>query len=122
VTATSNPSEQVLDDEDADRYTLGMQTVDMSRVLALLHAEMPALKESYAVRSLALFGSVVRGEATDASDLDVLVEYEHAPTLFEFVRLKAHLTDSLGVPVDLVMRSALKPAIGRAILAEMLPV
>ena len=99
-----------------------MQHTHASQVLALLRAEMPALKERYRVRSLALFGSVLRGEATAASDLDILVEYERAPTLFEFVRLKAHLSDLLGVPVDLVMRSALKPAIGQAILAEMVPV
>jgi predicted nucleotidyltransferase len=87
-------------------------------VLALLRDQMPMLRERYGVRSLALFGSVVRGEATAASDVDVLVEYESAPTLFEFVRLKAYLSELLGAPVDLVMRSALKPVIGAAILAE----
>jgi uncharacterized protein len=99
-----------------------MQYTDASQVLESLRAAMPALKERYGVRSLALFGSVVRGEATEASDLDILVEYEVAPTLFQFVRLKADLSELLGAPVDLVMRSALKPAIGREILAEMVPV
>ncbi len=99
-----------------------MQYTDASQVLEHLRVELPALKAGYGVRSLALFGSVVRGEATETSDLDILVEYEQAPTLFEFVRLKAHLSELLGAPVDLVMRSALKPAIGRTILAEMVPV
>jgi predicted nucleotidyltransferase len=74
------------------------------------------------VRALGVFGSFVRGEATADSDLDLLVEFEHSPTLFEFVRLQRHLTELLGVPVDLVMKSALKPAIGQAILSEVVPV
>jgi predicted nucleotidyltransferase len=94
----------------------------MDQLLAILRAEMPHLVERFGVRSLALFGSYVRGEATDLSDVDILVEYERAPTLFEFVRLQAHLADLLGLPVDLVMRSALKPRIGAAILAELVPV
>lgn len=94
----------------------------MEQLLASLRAEMPYLVERFGVRSLALFGSYVRGEATDLSDVDILVEYTAAPTLFEFVRLKSHLTELLGLPVDLVMRSALKPRIGAAILAELVPV
>ena len=94
----------------------------MEQLLATLRAEMPHLVERFGVRSLALFGSYVRGDATDLSDVDILVEYEHAPTLFEFVRLKSYLTESLGLPVDLVMRSALKPRIGAAILADLVPV
>jgi predicted nucleotidyltransferase len=50
--------------------------------------------------------------------LDILVDFERAPTLFEFARLQHELTDRLGVPVDLVMESALKPTIGRRILEE----
>ena len=44
------------------------------------------------------------------------------PGLFRFVELENHLTDLLGVKVDLVMRDALKPAIGQRVLAEMMPV
>lgn len=94
----------------------------MEQLLATLRAEMPHLVERFGVSSLALFGSHVRGEATDRSDVDILVEYTCAPTLFEFVRLKSHLTELLGLPVDLVMRSALKPRIGAVILEELVPV
>lgn len=92
--------------------------MDANDTLDLLRRHLPDLRARYGVRSLALFGSVVRGEATPESDLDILVEYEDAPTLFEFVRLRAHLSELLGAPVDLVMRSALKPVIGAAVLAE----
>lgn len=56
------------------------------------------------------------------SDLDVLVEFEQAPSLFEFVRLEREIAHVLGVKVDLVMKSALKPAIGEHILREIVPV
>ena len=94
----------------------------MEQLLATLRADMPHLVERFGVRSLALFGSYVRDEATDLSDVDILVEYARPPTLFEFVRLKAYLTELLGLPVDLVMRSALKPRIGAVILSELVPV
>jgi uncharacterized protein len=94
----------------------------MEQLLVTLRAEMPHLTERFGVPSLALFGSYVRGDATELSDVDILVEYDRAPTLFEFVRLQSHLTGLLGLPVDLVMRSALKPRIGAAILAELVPV
>ena len=42
--------------------------------------------------------------------------------MFEFVRLERHLTAILGVKVDLVMKSALKPEIGKRILSEVVPV
>jgi predicted nucleotidyltransferase len=83
------------------------------RLLAILRAGMPVLAERFGVRSLALFGSTVRGEATELSDVDTLVEHERAPTRFEFVRLQSHLTALLGLPVDLVMRSALNLALAR---------
>jgi len=71
---------------------------------------------------LGVFGSYVRGEATTKSDLDILVEYDRPPSLFQFVRLQRDLSEVLGVPVDLVMKSALRPAIGQVILSEVVQV
>jgi uncharacterized protein len=94
----------------------------MDDTLRLLRQHEAEVRARYGVRSLALFGSAVRGEVTADSDLDVLVEFERPPSLFEFVRLQQHLSDLLGMRVDLVMKSALKPAIGKAILAEIVAV
>jgi len=63
-----------------------------------------------------------RGDATAESDLDILVEYNRPPSLFQFVRLQRDLSELLGVPVDLVMKSALRPAIGQVILSEVVAV
>lgn len=74
------------------------------------------------MRSLEVFGSYVRDEQTPESDLDVLVTFDETPGLLEYISLENHLSDLLGVKVDLVMKSALKPRIGQNILREAVPV
>jgi uncharacterized protein len=76
------------------------------------------LQERYKVRELGIFGSYVRREQTETSDVDVLVEFSETPSLLKFVNLENYLSDSLGVKVDLVHKSGLKPRIGERILAE----
>jgi len=61
------------------------------------------------VKSLALFGSVARGEAGPDSDVDVLVEFSEPATFDRYMDLKFFLEDLLGRRVDLVTRKALKP-------------
>ena len=91
-------------------------------ILSILRAELPKIQERYGIRSLGLFGSVARREARSMSDIDILVEFERAPTFFQFVDLEDCLSELLGARVDLVMKSALKPTIGERILSEVLPV
>ena len=71
---------------------------------------------------MGVFGSYARGENKLKSDVDLLVEFQRAPTMFEFIRLERHLADLLGVKVDLVMKTSLKPEIGQRILGEVVPV
>ena len=89
---------------------------------SILRRELPSLAHRYAVRSLGLFGSYVRHENRPDSDLDVLVSFDQTPSLLRFIEVENHLSDLLGVKVDLVMRDALKPHIGQRILAEVVPV
>lgn len=92
-------------------------------VLHTLRAHLPKLAERYGVRTLGLFGSYVRGEQGQGSDIDILVEFDERPlTLIQFIELERHLSDLLGAKVDLVEKNALKPAIGRRILQEVLPI
>ena len=74
--------------------------------------------DAFGVRSLSLFGSVARGEERPGSDIDILVEFERVGGLFEFVRLKNYLEQTLGQPVDLVTPDALKPQLREKILRE----
>ncbi|MDF0593722.1 nucleotidyltransferase family protein [Methanotrichaceae archaeon M04Ac] len=91
----------------------------LEEILQILRDEMPNLSSRYKVRSLGIFGSYARGEADEVSDIDLLVDLEdESLSLMEFIALENHLSDLLGAKVDLVERSALKPAIGRRILEE----
>jgi len=72
---------------------------------------------SFGVRSLALFGSAARGEARTDSDLDFLVEFDKK-TFDNYMGLKELLEELFGSPVDLVIRTALKPRLREPILAD----
>lgn len=67
---------------------------------------------------LAIFGSVVRDEASEGSDVDILVDFDTKKGLFGFADLKFYLEDILGCHVDLVTRRALHPALQKRILSE----
>ena len=65
-----------------------------------------------------MFGSYVRQQKHVGSDVDLLVTFVEPPSLIQFIELENELSDRLGIKVDLVMRDALKPAIGQRILNE----
>jgi uncharacterized protein len=71
------------------------------------------------VHSLALFGSVARGEATADSDLDLLVTFNQPATFANYMGLKIFLEDTLGYPIDLVTAKALRPPIKATIEREL---
>ncbi len=98
------------------------QSRSLEEIRQILKQNMPEMAARYKVKSLGIFGSYVRGDAMRSSDLDILVEFHQAPSLLEFIRMEDDLSKKLGVKVDLVMRNALKPHIGRRILAEVVPV
>jgi predicted nucleotidyltransferase len=98
------------------------RTLMLDEVLRTLRAELPKLEQGYNIRSLGVFGSIVRGEQQLRSDVDILVDFKRPPTFFEFIELEDRLTDLLGTKTDLVMRTALKPRIGDRILAEVVDV
>jgi predicted nucleotidyltransferase len=87
-----------------------------------LKNHLPDLGERYKVQRIGIFGSYAKGENRGDSDLDLLVEFDLAPTIFEFVRLERELATLLGIKVDLVMKTALKPEIGKHILSEVVQV
>ena len=70
------------------------------------------------VRRLGIYGSVARGEAGPESDVDVLVEFEKVPDLFEFAALRDRLAEILGRPVDLATPGGLRPRLKARILHE----
>ncbi len=81
----------------------------LDEVLNLLSSHRQELEQRFGISSLALFGSVARGEAGPDSDVDVLVKFRETPGLSQYMGLKFSLEDRLGRRVDLVMDKALKP-------------
>jgi uncharacterized protein len=100
----------------------GEKKKDSAYFSKFLRQHLPELSKRYNISYLGIFGSYVRGEQKEDSDLDILVEFSQKPDLFEFIGLKQDLSDLLEVKVDLVMKSALKPRIGKKILEEVVQV
>ena len=98
----------------------GEKTKDAAYFTKILRQYLPELSKKYSISYLGIFGSYIRGEQKEDSDLDVLVEFSKTPDLFEFIGLKQDLSDMLGVKVDLAMKSSLKPTIGERILEEVM--
>jgi predicted nucleotidyltransferase len=77
-----------------------------------------SLLQQFGVTSVAIFGSVARGEANEASDVDVRVEFDRPVSLFQFVRLQRLLAERLGCRVDLATPDSLKPDIRAQAMKE----
>ena len=86
-----------------------MDAVDRDQVLAPLREHMDTLGDRFGVTSLALFGSFARDQATDASDIDILVRFDGPATSKSYFGVQFYLEDLLGRPVDLVTDKALRP-------------
>jgi len=78
---------------------------------------LPVLNR-HGVKRAALFGSVVRGEMRDDSDIDILVDIDRDMSLLDFVGIKLEIEDVLQKKVDLVEYSTIKPLIKDRILKE----
>jgi uncharacterized protein len=96
-----------------------MKRVDVIRILA---ARQNEIRAKFAVRSLALFGSVARDEATPGSDVDFLVEFSRPVGLFEFIGLKQYLESLLASPVDLGTAASLKAPLKERVMRELIHV
>ena len=92
----------------------------LDEIKSVLKKYEKELKKKYGVKEIGIFGSYLRGENKKSSDIDILIEfYQKAEMdLIRFVELEECLSGLLGIKVDLVMKSALKPRIGRRILKE----
>lgn len=91
--------------------------MDRQRISHIIQAHRDELNE-LGIRSLAVFGSTVRGEANENSDIDMLVEFGRPVGLLHFSKVRLRLEKLFGRPVDLVSRNALIDELKEDILAE----
>ena len=89
-------------------------------ILDRLKAEAPALREKYAVKSLALFGSIARGDDHEGSDVDILVTFDGPATFRAYMGLALDLEELLGRRVDLgtpdTSRAELRPSVEKDLI------
>ena len=89
-----------------------------AETLERLRAFVSRSGRRYRVQQLAVFGSTGRDEASDGSDVDVLVDFDGPADFDCFMDLKLALEQTLGCRVDLVTRAALRPALRQTIERE----
>jgi uncharacterized protein len=102
-----------------ERYNNAMKQDDVLRILKQKNTE---LAKQFGVKSLQLFGSVARNEATPASDVDLLVEFDRPVGYFGLFALQDYLEKLLGCSVDLGTPNSLKPYIRERIMGEIVHV
>ncbi len=95
--------------------------MEKNQVIHIIKLHQEELHTQYAVKSLGIFGSVARSEAT-ASDVDLLIEFTKPVGLFHFLTVKQCLQEWLNHKVDLVTYSALKPPLKEQILKDLVHV
>ena len=87
-------------------------------ILKILEEKKEEIKKRFKVREISVFGSFIRGEEGKRSDVDILVEFEEIPDLFEFLELEMYLERILKVKVDMVRKQALRKELKQKILKE----
>ncbi len=86
----------------------------------ILKEKKSALSKNFYVKEIGIFGSLVRGEDTERSDIDILVEFQRPIGFFKFLEIEEYLEGIIERKIDLVSKKALKPRIGKYILEEVI--
>ncbi len=94
-------------------------TMTIEQVKRILIEKKPSLVAS-GISEIGIFGSYARGEQNDDSDVDILIDLVRPSKLdlIQLISIEQDLKEVLGVPVDLVIKSSLKPHISTSVLAE----
>jgi predicted nucleotidyltransferase len=93
-----------------------------SQVLELHRADIRRIVAAHRARNARIFGSVIHGDDTEDSDLDILIDPTPDTTLFDIGAIRHELLQLLGVPVDVLTPKALPEKFRAAVLAEAVPV
>ena len=80
---------------------------ELNRIVAALDENFEYFQEKYSIKELGIIGSYARGEQTEESDLDIMVDF-HKPIGWEVVDLRDDLEKLLGLHVDLVLKAGIK--------------
>jgi len=83
-----------------------------------LRTELPKLAKEFNVKTIEVFGSYIKNEQTEQSDIDLLITFTITPSLLKFIALENYLSDLLQIKVDLIMKNLIKPRLRKNILSK----
>ena len=91
----------------------------LDQIKRIMTQKKPELMAS-GISEIGIFGSYIRGEQKENSDVDILIDLVRPSKLdlLQLISIEDDLEKELGTPVDLVIKSSLKPNISKAVLAE----
>ncbi|MCZ7395323.1 MAG: nucleotidyltransferase family protein [Candidatus Methanoperedens sp.] len=93
-------------------------TKTLEEILNAIKKRKKVLQEKYKVKEIGVFGSYVRGEQTEKSDVDILVDFYELPDVFDLLKLERSLRGILKCRVDVVRKQAIRRELRDQILSE----
>ncbi|MEJ5227357.1 nucleotidyltransferase family protein [Thermodesulfovibrio sp.] len=90
----------------------------LSEIAEILQEKKELLREKYKVKEIGVFGSYVRGEQKESSDVDILVDFEKPVSLLKIVSLENYLSDLIGIKVEVVPKRDIRSELRESILRE----
>jgi len=92
--------------------------INLDDIRRLLKEHKKEVRRKYRVIEIGVFGSYVRGEQKERSDIDILVSFSGIPDVFKYIELEEYLKRLLHRKVDLVRKEAIRPELKKRILKE----
>ncbi len=93
-------------------------TKSLEEIIEAIKKRKKVLEEKYKVKEIGIFGSYVRGEETEKSDVDILVDFYELPDVFNLLKLERSLRRTLKCRVDVVRKQAIRKELRDQILSE----
>ncbi len=95
---------------------------ELERIITILRSLEEEIRKEYKAKIMGVFGSYVRGEQKESSDVDILANFHEGATLFDLVGLADFLEEKLDVKVDIVSERAVREELKEQILKEVVMV
>ncbi|HYN44672.1 MAG TPA: nucleotidyltransferase family protein [Candidatus Limnocylindrales bacterium] len=95
-------------------------TKTLEEIIEAIKKRKNVLKEKYNVKEIGIFGSYVRGEQTEKSDVDILVDFYQLPDVFDLLKLERSLRGTLRCRVDVIRKQAIRKELRDRILSEVI--
>lgn len=83
----------------------------LHEIIKILGEHKEKLREKYGITEIKLFGSYIKGEQNESSDIDIIVSFEEQPTLIELLKIEREFEKLLDLKVDLLTEEGISPFI-----------